>query len=96
LTAGNLMLFLDNSVLDSKTFHVLSRARIFKRVRNPGIVSKESISPAHLAWRAGTSHRVVVPVRLAGNRFLDSLKGLQILALLANLQNCVLFPVPTV
>jgi hypothetical protein len=29
-------------------------------------------------WRAGTKNRVVVPARQAGNRFLVSLKGLQI------------------
>jgi hypothetical protein len=28
-------------------------------------------------WWAGTSKRVVVPIRQAGNRFLGSLKGLQ-------------------
>jgi hypothetical protein len=31
-------------------------------------------------WRAGTTHRVVVSVRQAGNRFLGFLKGLQIRA----------------
>jgi hypothetical protein len=36
----------------------------------------------YVAWRAGTTYRVVVPVRPAGNRFLGSLKGLQIRALL--------------
>jgi hypothetical protein len=41
------------------------------------IPSKESIPPAYEAWRAGTSIRVVV---LARNRFLGSLKGLQIRA----------------
>jgi hypothetical protein len=47
-----------------------SRARICKRLRSPGIDSKETISPAHVAWRAGTSNRVIVPARQAGNRFL--------------------------
>jgi hypothetical protein len=37
---------------------------------------------AYVAWRAGTTYRVVVPVRRSGNRFLGSLKGLQIRALL--------------
>jgi hypothetical protein len=37
---------------------------------------------AYVAWRAGTTYRVAVPVRQAGNRFLSSLKGLQIRALL--------------
>jgi hypothetical protein len=32
----------------------------------------------YLAWRAGTTIRVVEPARHAGNRFLDSLKGIQI------------------
>ncbi len=31
---------------------------------------------AYVAWRAGTTYRVVVPVRQAGNEFLGSLKGL--------------------
>jgi hypothetical protein len=35
---------------------------------------------AYLAWRAGTTERVVVPVRRAGNRFLGTLKGLQMRA----------------
>jgi hypothetical protein len=43
--------------------------------------SKESIPPAYVAWRDGTSNRVVVPARKVGNRFLGSLKGLQIRAL---------------
>jgi hypothetical protein len=30
-----------------------------------------------VAWRAGTTNRVVVPTRQAGNRFLGSLKGLK-------------------
>ncbi len=45
--------------------------------------TQKSIPPAFVAWRAGTSNRVVVPARQAGNRFLDSLKGLQIRALLS-------------
>jgi hypothetical protein len=36
---------------------------------------------AYVAWRAGTSNRVVVPARQAGNRFLGSLKCFQIRAL---------------
>jgi hypothetical protein len=35
---------------------------------------------AYVAWQAGTTNRVVVPARQAGNRFLGSLKGLQIRA----------------
>ncbi len=53
-------------------------ARICKRLRRPGIDSEDSIPPAYVAWRAGTTYRVVVPARQAGNRFLGSLKGLQI------------------
>ncbi len=36
------------------------------------------IPPAYVAWRAGSSNRVVLPARQAGNRFQGSLKGLQI------------------
>jgi hypothetical protein len=57
-----------------------SRARICKRLRRPGIDSEDSIPPAYEAWRAGTTNRVVVPARHAGNRFQGSLKGLQIRA----------------
>jgi hypothetical protein len=32
-------------------------ARICKRLRSPGIGSKESIPPAYVAWRAGTTTR---------------------------------------
>ncbi len=51
----------------------------FKEPRNQGI--KVSIPPAYVAWRDGTSNRVVVyrPAR-AGNRSLDSLKCWQIRA----------------
>ncbi len=41
----------------------------------------EAIPQAYITWRAGTSNRVVVPAHQAGNRFLGSLKGLQIRAL---------------
>ncbi len=50
-----------------------------KRLRSPEIDSKESIPPAYVAWQA-----VVVPARQTGNRFLGSLKGLQIRAQLGN------------
>jgi hypothetical protein len=40
--------------------------------------AQESIPPAYLVRQAGTSNRVVVPASQAGNRFLGSLKGLQI------------------
>jgi hypothetical protein len=45
---------------------------------------------AYVAWRAGTTYRVVVPVRQAGNRFLGSFKGLQIRALVGQYDN----PIP--
>jgi hypothetical protein len=38
---------------------------------------------AYEAWRSGTSNRGVVPARQAGNRFLGSIKGLQIRAHIA-------------
>ncbi len=60
----------------------ITRAHICKCLRSPGIDSEESIPPAYVDWRAGTEHRVVVPARQVENRFLGSLKGLQIRALL--------------
>ncbi len=55
------------------------RARIRKRFKESiPMNSKKLIPPAHVAWRAGTSNRLFIPVR---NRFLGSLKGLQIRAL---------------
>ncbi len=56
-------------------------ARICKRLRSPGIDYEESIPQAFVAWWASSTNRVVVPARQAGNRFLGSLKGLQIRAL---------------
>ncbi len=50
------------------------RARICKRLRRPGIDSEVLIPPAYVARRAGTTNRVVVPARQAGNRFLGFLK----------------------
>ncbi len=50
------------------------RARICKRLRRLGIESEDSIPPAYEAWRAGTTSQ-------AENRYLSSLKGLQIRAL---------------
>ncbi len=65
------------------TYHILHVqlfywARIFKRLWSPGIDSKELIPPAYVAWRAGTTNRVVVQARQSKNRLLGSLKGLQI------------------
>jgi hypothetical protein len=57
-------------------------------VSYPGTDFKESIPPAYLACRAGTSNRVVVPVRQAGNRFLGSLEGLKIRALVSGFNSC--------
>jgi hypothetical protein len=57
-----------------------SRARICKRLGSPGIDSEEAIPPAYEAWRANTTNMAVVPARQARNRFLGSLKGLQIRA----------------
>ncbi len=55
-------------------FHIFMsqfiRARICKCLTSPGIDSKESIQLAYVAWRVGTSNRVVVLTRQAGNRFL--------------------------
>jgi hypothetical protein len=65
--------------IKSKKFAVI-RARICKRLWSPGIDSEETIPPAYVAWRAGTTNRVVVPARQDENRFLGSLKGLQIRA----------------
>ncbi len=56
----------------------MSRARICTFLRRSGIDSEDSIPPAYAAWRAGTSNRVVARARQDGNRFLGSLKGLQI------------------
>ncbi len=55
--------------------------RICKRLRGPGIDTKELIPPAYVAQQAGPSNRVVVPANQPGNRLLGSLKGLQIRAL---------------
>jgi hypothetical protein len=41
----------------------MPRTRICKRVRSPGIDSKESIPPAYVTWRAGTTNRVIAPAR---------------------------------
>ncbi len=46
----------------------VARASICKRLWSPGIDSEKSIPPASVAWRAGTTNRVVVlsyrPARL--------------------------------
>ncbi len=57
-----------------------ARAHIFKHLESPGIDSEESILPAYVSWRASATNMVIVPTRQAGNRFLGSLKGLQIRA----------------
>ncbi len=85
-----------NRLQESK-FHLVwiiwkleSRARISKRIRSPGIdfeeyrfrgiVFEESIPPVYAAWQAGA----VVTAHQAGNRFLGSIKCLQIRALWSN------------
>jgi hypothetical protein len=73
--------FVRSTGIDSKESIPLAdvtRARICKRLWSPGIDSEESISPAYVACRAGSTNRVVVPARQAENRFLGSMKGLQI------------------
>ncbi len=50
----------------------------------PGFLRHKKITGNELvfvAWRAGTTNRVVVPAHQAWNRFLVSTKGLQIRAL---------------
>ncbi len=66
-----------NSAVDSDPG---SRARICKHLRRQGIDSEESIPPAYVAWRAGTTSRVIVSARQAGNGLLGSLEDLQIRA----------------
>ncbi len=66
-------------VIDSAS--LCSRARICKRLWSPEIDSEKSIPPAYVVWQTGTTKRVLVSTRQAGNRCLGSLKGLQIQAL---------------
>ncbi len=47
--------------------------------------TQDSIPPSYEAWRAGTTNRDVEPARQAGNRFLGSLKGLQIQTLVEHI-----------
>jgi hypothetical protein len=42
-------------------YTVEPRARIYKRLRSPGIDSKESVPPAYAAWRTGTTNSVIIP-----------------------------------
>ncbi len=44
-------------------------------------ICKRLWSPSYVSWRAGTTNKVVVPAQQAGDRFLGSLEGLQIRAL---------------
>jgi hypothetical protein len=76
-----------NVLSDPELLRAQSRARICKRSWSPGINSDGPVPPAYVAWRAGTTNRVVVQARHAGNRFLGSLKGLQIRALILSLRN---------
>jgi hypothetical protein len=68
----------------------MTGARICKRLRRPGIDSEDSTPPAYVTLRADTTYRVVVPARQAGNRWLGSLKGLQIRALCTGTAELVL------
>jgi hypothetical protein len=52
--------------------------------------AQESIPLAYVAWGAGTTNRVVVSGRQAGNRFVGSLKGLQIRAQFNNIGEALL------
>jgi hypothetical protein len=61
-----------SNVADTVRIREVVRARICKRFRSPEIDSEESITPAFVAWQAGTTYRVVVPAWR--NRFLGSLK----------------------
>jgi hypothetical protein len=65
------------------------RVRICERLWSPGIDSEESIPLAYVSWWAGTTIRIVVPARQAGNRFLGTLKGFQIRALAKCCQGAV-------
>jgi hypothetical protein len=65
-------------MLHPQTLLTTASACICKPLRRPGIF-KDSIPPA-AELQAGTTKRVVVPARQAGNQFLSSLKGSQIWA----------------
>jgi hypothetical protein len=49
---------------------------VCKRLRSPGIDSKESIPPAYVSRRAGKITLVVVPARPGIDYFLESITGL--------------------
>jgi hypothetical protein len=53
---------------------VVSRARIFERLRSQEIDSEESIPPTYVAWRAGTTNRIGVPARQAWESIPGQLK----------------------
>ncbi len=53
---------------------------VFVNIKGAQESIPKSIPQAYVAWWAGTSNSVVVPTRQAGNRFLGSLKDLQIRA----------------
>jgi hypothetical protein len=88
-TNGLLTFYLKDS---SAAYMYVSKAHICKRFRSPGIDFEGSIPPAYVAWRTGSTNRVVelvVPARRAGNRFLGSLQGLQIRALQSYMVVCI-------
>jgi hypothetical protein len=69
------------SLTEQLTFSpILGRDRICKRLWSPGIDSKVSIPPTYVAWRAGTTNRVIVPALQAtlasGIDTLESIPGL--------------------
>jgi hypothetical protein len=45
----------DGRKIKERTVELIFRARIFYHLRSPRIDSKESIPPAYVAWRAGTT-----------------------------------------
>ncbi len=46
--------------------HDTPQPKICKRFRSPGIDSNESLPPAYVVWRAGTTCRVIVPAYAGG------------------------------
>ena len=45
----------ENGSISTLMTNLMHRDGIFKHLRRPGINSKESILPAYVAWRAGTT-----------------------------------------
>jgi hypothetical protein len=72
---------LPNSKAENSTIEQKPAEPVFVNVCG----AKKSTPPAYVAWRTGTTNRIVVPAHQAGNRFLGSSKGLQIRTLLSGL-----------